>query len=146
MTNETQNPFANTFKPLMKKYIVPFLIGLSPTISVDLLNNYANLKSEKIIDKSHLEIIVNQEKKKFDIEDKNINVSFDDAIRTSHSKKTGENVYEIHLSKNQRSVGILEHEFYHIANGHCDKPYNALKYLFIQEPQAAIYGATGVKL
>ncbi|MFH1637098.1 MAG: hypothetical protein ABIB71_01600 [Candidatus Woesearchaeota archaeon] len=39
----------------------------------------------------------------------------------------------------------LKHELYHICDGHTEN-HSLLKYLLLDEPQAEIYAATGLKL
>jgi len=108
-----------------------FLGGLlfySSVLGIGLLMQENSLK---IKSKSHLEILVNQEKKKLGIENKNIKVSFCDTLLTSQASKTGENSYEIQLSINQMYLGVLKHELYHISDGHVEYKKEFLQLLFL---------------
>ncbi|MBI2003908.1 hypothetical protein HYS72_00385 [Candidatus Pacearchaeota archaeon] len=133
-------------KPISKYHAISVLVTgaiIFTSILPSALNEFS--KGEKIKDKTHLETLLRQEKKKLGIENKDINVYFCDRIETSSARKINENSYEIKIANNQRTTGILDHELYHIADGHCDKSYNTLKYFFIYEPQATIYELTGIK-
>ena len=98
------------------------------------------------INNQNLEQILKIEKRRVGLnEDRIIYVRISkNEDETSAAQKLNENKYQIVLSPNP-SLNTLRHELYHISDGHCDKPYNLLKYLFIQEPQATIYSITGLK-
>ena len=127
------------------------------SIGVPLINQIAiNLPPKKT--KEQLEIILNKEKKKLDLNNKNIEIIFNDKIRNSTAETKENGSYLISLSKNQRNNSVLRHEMYHIAKGHCDRYYNTrgirgfldigkrfFDYNFIMEPTAAIYSLTGIK-
>jgi len=144
---------SNTINKFTERLLLGTIIIFSPLIFSSLLG--VLFKGEKIKDKAHLETLLEQEKKNLGIENKNIHAYFCDTIEDSLSKKINKNSYEILLSNNQRKLGILKHELYHIADGHCDENYkllnegrkleNTLRYLFVNEPKALIYGATGIK-
>lgn len=104
-----------------------------------------------------MEIVLSKEKKKFDLNDKNIEIVLNDSIRVSSSRELDNGNYLISLSKKQRNKCVLRHEFYHVAKGHCDRRYESQKinlfdigirfldYNFIMEPTATIYSLTGIK-
>jgi hypothetical protein len=105
-----------------------------------------------------LELVLGREKEKLDLNNKNIEIIFNDKIRNSNSKRLENGDYLINLSKNQRKTGVLRHEIYHIAKGHCDRRYKTqningffdigkrfFDYTFIMEPTATIYSLTGLK-
>jgi len=84
----------------------------------------------------------------------------DDPDIPSYSYKNGDGSYGIVLSKHWHNESTLEHELYHILDGHLDGSRRTrngrfvtqdglpgfLKYFFWYEPQATIYEATGLKL
>ncbi len=104
--------------------------------------------SPKIENQVSLKKILEKERKQAGIkEDEIIHVTISkNEKESSYSIKISEKEYEIFLFNYGRNLGVLRHELYHIADGHCDKPYNFLKYFFIQEPKATIYQITGLKL
>ena len=108
----------------------------------------SELTSPKINNQINLKKILEKEKKQAGIkEDKIIYVTISkNEKEVSQAIKISEKEYEIFLFNDGRNLGTLRHELYHIADGHCDKPYNSLKYFFIQEPKATIYQLTGIKL
>ena len=126
-------------------------------IGVPLINQIViNAPHEKT--KEQLEIILSKEKKKFHLNDKNLEIVFNDNIKNSCAGKIDNENYFISLSKKQRNENILRHEFYHVAKGHCDRRYETqnlnnffnigmrfLDYTFIMEPTATIYSLTGLK-
>lgn len=125
-----------------------------------LSNELSDRYGQKIKDRAHLEILVNQEKEKLGFKNKNIEVYFIPFINTSIATKLNKNDYRIFLSSKQRTIETLRHEFYHIFDGHCDEGYelykngktfgkklkNDIKYNYIYEPQAVVYSLTGIKL
>lgn len=123
---------------LFKLYLVSIA---SPALFVTGLY-FIQQTTEKIKDKDHLENILNQEKKKLGIENKFINVDFNDKIETSRAIKISDIHYLIELSNNQKNLGVLRHELCHIANGDCDTDSNGL----YSEIKAKIYGATKIRL
>src|SRR4030042_2496379 len=126
-------------------------------LGVPLLNKFAIYMPARK-DKGQLKIILNEEKSKLKMEDKNIQIVFNDKIENSTTRKTGENNYVMNLSKYQRNKKILKHESYHVAKGHCDRRYKEagmngfygsqirfFDYTFVMEPTAAIYSLTGIR-
>jgi len=125
---------------------------------VPVLNRIAiNVSPKKY--KEQLEVVLSSEKKKWNIEDKIIEISFNDSIRNSGSGKIKDNNYLIRLARGQRNERLLKHEVSHIAKGHCDRYYLDVKankiynlgirfldYNFVMEPAATIYSLTGLKL
>jgi hypothetical protein len=142
---------SNFFKDFFGFYILFSFIG------VPLINQIAmNVPPEKT--KEQLEIILSKEKKKFNLNDKNIEIVFNDSIRNSCTRMMDSRGYLINLSKKQRNEDILRHEFYHVAKGHCDRYYKTqdikgffdigkrfFDYTFVMEPTAAIYSLTGIR-
>lgn len=80
---------------------------------------------KKIRNKSHLELVVKDEKVLQGIPNLKINVYFDDKTETSFCKKA-ENDYKIFLARGQHNVGVLRHEIYHIANEHTERELKGL--------------------
>jgi len=65
----------------------------------------------------------------------------------SYSMRLCEGVYEIGLHETS-DCSTIKHELYHIFDGHCDahNKFFSPTYLFSQEPQAAVYSLTGLRL
>lgn len=113
----------------------------------------ANFNSPKIRNQSQLEVKLAEEREKLkgQIED---NVTINAVMipgETPHATKISEKEYGIVLDTSE-SEWTLRHELYHVAKGHpysattkTPKIIRALKYLFWDEPQAAIYASTGLK-
>lgn len=149
------------YKTFFRKSIYSILIANAVLVGgVDtILNGVHQAVSERITNQSELETMVEVERKKAGIlEGVKINASLGDQ---SCSEKIDEDSYRLSLNKDgiHNSLATLRHELYHIARGHCDSLYppssrdsslkrlrNAVKYLLINEPQAIIYSATGIKL
>ncbi|MFH1589875.1 MAG: hypothetical protein ABIB43_04880 [archaeon] len=109
--------------------------------------NYKACRSEKIVDETHLQEIIIEESKALDMKNKDITGRFTEApFGHGQAIKLDYNKYEIILDKKGRNRGVLKHELYHILKGHAEEKDNLLIYLFIEEPQAALYGAYGIKL
>lgn len=103
--------------------------------------------SPKIIDKSHLEILLEQEKKKLGIKNYKILASFvGDSIRSSYViKENGQ--YNIFLVLRHHNLGALKHELFHTAAGHADRDTTTLfREYYLEEPSAIIYSLTDIKL
>jgi len=74
-----------------------------------------------------------------------------------YSEQQENGSYTLVLGGNFANVYDVKHEVYHIHKGHCDfvrkyksrlweKTKSLLRYVFRDEPQAVIYGCTGIKL
>jgi hypothetical protein len=132
-------------------FCVSYLFGLN------LLNQHARNsprigeKDNKFKEIKSLDFYLKKGKRELGIENKNIEVVFldidsDNYEGKSYAVKKGENSYQIGLKFEDMQEGCLDHELYHIADGSCDKKDNILRYLFIDEPKAALYGAYSIKL
>jgi hypothetical protein len=143
-------------KGFCKDFVITY--ALFCFFGVPVLNRFViNVPHEKY--KEQLEVVLNSEKKKWNIEDKIIEISFNDSIINSGSSKIKDNNYLISLARGQRNERLLKHEVYHVAKGHCDRHYLNVKtnkiynlgirffdYTFVTEPAATIYSLTGLKL
>lgn len=55
--------------------------------------------------------------------------------------------YIIKINKDENpTVSFVRHELYHIYKGDCEKKENMSRYLFIEEPRAALYGCFKIKI
>lgn len=100
--------------------------------------------SPKIESQARLETLLEEEKKKLKC-NKKIRVElFGSPI--PHADKKGDGTYEIKLNGNLATESILQHELYHICDGHIDSGYSFLKYHFWHEPQAMMYETMGLEL
>ena len=77
-----------------------------------------------------------------------------DGSRSGSFSSTVNEVYLIELSERGRNLSVLQHELYHICDGHYENEKKEislpflipqLNYFFWYEPQAAVYAATGLK-
>ena len=89
---------------------------------------YMGLQSPEITSEKQIESIVTREREKLSIDDRvKINVRKGEL---SHSKKVGEQAYEIELSSYQGKYPelVLVHELAHVGHGDCDAvtPYPSL--------------------
>lgn len=117
----------------------------------------SNAVYPKISSQSDLEQILTRERETAGInKDTIINARISNKKDSfSYAKKIFKGGYEIVLRK-ESSTAVLRHELYHIADRHCDHVFpkdNTIekldwfaKYLFWEEPKAALYGAFGWKL
>ena len=127
---------------------IPFLYVLS----TEGISTTSMLLSEPVRTRSHLESVLNEEIKKLGITNKRISAGFG---KTSYGfaevKKLSDGSYEI-VSENGKNRSAIRHELYHIVRGYLDynevsNPYSSFfKYHFVEEPQAVIYQAFGIKL
>ncbi len=129
--------------------------------SMVVLSGIAEMRAEPFHNRKQLEEMLEVEKKKLGIENKDIDVvvcytneDYKQFGRPSGSlafsgKKT-DNTYLVVLGPQANNTYGLKHELYHIADGHCDAeqkpfPLDELCYFFYYEPQAVVYSATDWK-
>jgi len=133
------------------KYVERAIIGISTAHIIYFgvpaaLSLVTSSVAPKIKNKSHLEQMLKEEKKKLNLgDDIKIVVELKDNNKGfSYAKKTGKNQYFINLKKNSHNLHVLKHELYHIADGHCDaEKMNLLRFFYIEEPQAIFYSSFG---
>lgn len=101
-------------------------------------------KSPRLESQQHAEQILKKKMKELGIENKEIKLLWD--YRVSGARKVGQNQYELAISPLGKRFAVMDHELYHIADGHCDAGKNWIKYLFYDEPQAILYQSLGIKL
>jgi len=126
---------------------------------VMLANNIIAKLSKSLENQSELEIVLEQERKKLDIDDSTkirARIS-ENQDEDANAQRMNSNYYKITLSPKYHTISTLKHELYHIADGHCDnlgkipnsragRLKKIFKYLYIYEPQAVLYSMTGIKL
>jgi hypothetical protein len=133
------------------KYLRALLLGAAiPFSYVGVLmvgNDLSFSNSPKIESISHLERLI-EEKKRKDGFIGRITAKIDSVGETTiaYSQKMEDNTYKIVINKDFLKTKILEHELYHIFDGHFENPsrfmagyVHGLKYLFYQEPKTIIH-------
>lgn len=109
--------------------------------------------SPRIENERHLQDVVNREAPKLGLEPKEISVNYEAHPRRPNTScagrnKDGELAVWMHPSATEKQV---KHELYHLFRD-CKKEekripvLGILKYIFISEPRADLYGALGIKL
>ena len=101
--------------------------------------------SEKIRSQEELEKVVDEEATKLGLDSSKIDAKYNE--ERSKAKKNGER-YDLHLEGNWSSStrATVRHELYHILKEDFGERTTLLKYLFMNEPSALIYGSFKVKL
>lgn len=106
------------------------------------------ITSPKINSQSHLEQILEGEKKRAGIKSNvNVRVKLVDKTKAESWITFGEDyglVHEIILGGECQRLSVLRHELYHVADGHLES-YDWFTYTFWEEPKATIYQITGLK-
>ncbi len=112
-----------------------------------------NRCSEEIKTQTQMEQIAETERRKID--PKNSSMIEYELLKEDEgcSIKLSENHYKIKMGGSFANKTVLEHELYHILDGHFEESEGiksafllVLQYHYWQEPQAAIYQAFGIKL
>ena len=101
--------------------------------------------SQKIKTQEELVSIVNEEAKRLGV-DKSIVSTLHDELEACSGKREDDSLYVLHVGGFLAKRNVVRHELYHIYKGDCDKKYNLLRYLFIEEPRAILYDTFGIKL
>lgn len=147
------------FRVILKRINITAII-FSFVLSIYLIGLFAaegisDIRSEEIEGLENLKEILEEEKLKlvqcrnYDISIKIINDN-----ETPYATKIYGDKFEIGLYQIS-NISTIRHELYHIEDGHTDMKtpknlkerfHNGIKYLFVYEPQAAIYELTGLKL
>ncbi len=109
------------------------------------IGNRLSLKnSQKIEDISHLERLIEEKKKEAHFNG-NIAAKIDstgEKTKTGWSRKIENGSYEIVLNKNYLNTKTLDHELYHVFDGHVQLNPNFLdylKYVYYNEPKTIIH-------
>ncbi|MDP3990346.1 MAG: hypothetical protein Q8Q01_04025 [archaeon] len=116
------------------------------------------VSSPKINSQEELEMILTERRKLAGIEKEVVILAkidkYGNEIDHPLSAKLGDKKYGILLGPEWgRNVNTLDHELYHIADGHCDAEMEVnnrflrfLQYFYLHEPQAILYSTYGIKL
>jgi hypothetical protein len=157
MVNEIGEKMINikpSHKPVPKldgkaKAVVGFVSGLSlymfTLLGVQGLTNLS-LFHEKIKSQKELEIVVKEEAEKLGLGNYKIKIIYDDK-ETSMRKKEGK--YELGVTKTLATRKNVKHELYHLlkdVDGEKNSHPDFVRYFFIQEPRATLYGIFGIKI
>ena len=147
------------FKIILKRINITAII-FSFVLSIYLLGLFAaegvsDILSEEVEGLENLEKILEEEKSKLkQCQNYEINIKIIDDSETPYATKIYGDKFEIGLYQTS-NISTIRHELYHIEDGHTnmktpknlkERLHNGIKYLFVYEPQAAIYELTGLKL
>lgn len=147
------------FKPILKRINITAIL-FSFVLSIYLLGLFAvegvsDIISDEVSGLENLKQILEQEKSKLkQVKNYNIQIKIIPDNEVPSATKIYENNFEIRLYQ-KSNVSTIRHELYHIEDGHTEiktpknlkeKFYNGIMYLFLFEPQVAIYELTGLKL
>ncbi len=112
-----------------------------------------NLASEKIFTQSELERLVAAERKNINKREEYKIIARLSPETAAESGKLGPELYYLKIGGIFANKRSLRHELYHILDDHFDpgtgsasRFIQTLKYLYVYEPQATLYEATGLKL
>ncbi|MEK6825264.1 MAG: hypothetical protein AABY00_00590 [Nanoarchaeota archaeon] len=126
---------------------------LASQLVLGIVNTYTQRCGQKIEGPLEMKVMFERERAKQNISpDKKIGFIWD--IQTpgkSGTMRVAHNNYIVLFRKGSNNSAVVEHEFYHISDGHCDKRsygsfLNNLRYWLVNEPQATLYTATGIRL
>ena len=104
-----------------------------------------SFKNKKIDSISDLNELINQKKKKYGFSGKiTAKIDLEGEVSKALCRQIGDNHYEIVFNKDFLETKVLDHELYHVFDGHCDNisnndVINALKYSFYKEPKTIFY-------
>ncbi|MEK6948764.1 MAG: hypothetical protein AABX34_00985 [Nanoarchaeota archaeon] len=125
------------------------LLGVAYFMAVVGSAAVVNDMSPIIRTESKLERIVEIERKKLGLDSSVIIKTELITHGKARSGKVGKNKYLIQLGGGLATQEGVQHELYHIYDGHLENlssgPLKTLKYLFWYEPQAALYQVFGLK-
>ncbi len=116
------------------------------SISLEIGNHISEFNSPKIESRVHLEQLVEEKKKEIGFTG-NIELIIDPIGFSSKSYKKDKSYYTIVINKSSLNMAMLNHELYHVYQGHCDNTGpdgikgfpNKLKYFFYYEPKTIIH-------
>lgn len=98
---------------------------------------------KRIQSQEELDAIVDEEARKLNLDPAKIDAKYNG--ETDCARKNGER-YDLHLEGDWNSTRqTVKHELYHILKD-CDRPNSALRYLFIEEPRATLYGCFNIRI
>jgi hypothetical protein len=108
-------------------------------------NDYISNHSRKIRSESELLRLLKEKKKKYNFNGKIIPViDSSGETETAESYKNDDGSYTISLSEESLTEADLEHEVYHIVDGHCENiseipAVEYIKYEYYQEPKTMLH-------
>lgn len=127
---------------ILKKFILGILIASSPLLCHKALvigNELLISNSPKIESMSHLERLIEEKKKEASFNGKII-AKIDSTGKETKSanvqKKDG--IYQIIINKNYLKIKVLDHELYHIFDGHCEDS-NIIMHDLYYEPKTTLH-------
>lgn len=150
---ETKNILAHIKKAVKITKYTAYGLWLYCMLGLAAPQYIVDSRSPIIPTQSKLEQLVEQERKKIDPSNNSvIRARLEPESNLSSSKKLDDGTYDIILGSTGANIATLQHELYHILDGHCDAiketssgTARIIKYLFWHEPQATIYQVTGLK-
>ncbi|MGY4884782.1 MAG: hypothetical protein ACP5NZ_04360 [Nanobdellota archaeon] len=107
-----------------------------------------SLFREKIKTQSELERVGKEEAERLGLGNYDVKYIYDDK-ETSMRKKRDTGKYELGMTKRLATRKNVKHELYHLlkdVEGEKNSKPNFVRYFFIQEPRATLYGTFGIKL
>lgn len=107
------------------------------------LPKIGNKNSTRITSQTHLEEVLEIEKKKLGCY-KYIEARLVDETCGIAEKKDG--IYIIEIGGEYATISTLKHELYHIHDGHVEEPHSIDRYYFVLQPQAIAYQLFGWRL
>lgn len=125
------------------------LSAIGYTLALWGISSISSIGSPPIESQGDLEYALVKRARLLGVEDLGITAIYsEDPDAISHVEKTGEDGYELLLSPLGHNLSTLDHELFHIADGHTDTAEEMpswlyfFRYLFYDEPQAVWYGLT----
>ncbi|MFH1637401.1 MAG: hypothetical protein ABIB71_03180 [Candidatus Woesearchaeota archaeon] len=109
----------------------------------------SNIINDPIKSEEHLIEIVETEKKKLGLENKDIEVDYSPNWK-NYTTKDGSK-YKVTIDRIGADEGDVKHELYHVKKGHVEKVMGMsaleanIKYCLVYEPQAIMYELTGLE-
>lgn len=121
---------------------IPFLLGIVYASVFE-----STLFNKKIKSQEELEKIVKEESKKLKLDHIKINVIYEPKKRRDNNIRKNGDEYELHIKNNFLSTrASVRHEVYHIKKGDCNRKYDILYNLFVEESRAQLYATFGIKI
>lgn len=149
-------PRINPFEAGRRVMEVGMLV-LGSLIGITATNIAGREMSERFDTDAHVQDYVEQEAKELGVSPDKINLKTGTGVRPAFAlqevsavRQLPDGSYEMRITEKGSNKYTVRHELYHIADGYLDQ-YDGLiedkiKYLFIEEPQATLYAATGIEL
>ena len=120
-------------------------------LGIGVIEEYPLSHSKKVETQEQLEQMVNEEKVKLGCELEIKPALWAYTIAGSFPSSTN-STYGLVVGGDYAVKAVVKHEVYHICDGHFDRPFGTdtlldkVYYYFWLEPQAALYGAFGLRL